>query len=44
MRKYYERGYEVEDVPPPAGYKDYNEWLVAEKRAVIAKNTLKMRK
>lgn len=31
MRKYYEFGYEVEDCPPPAGYKDYNEWLVAAK-------------
>ena len=31
MRKYYELGYEVEDCPPPAGYKDYNEWLVATK-------------
>ena len=31
MRKYYELGYEVEDCPPPAGYKDYNEWLVAAK-------------
>ena len=31
MRKYYELGYEVEDCPPPAGYKDYNEWLVVAK-------------
>ena len=31
MRKYYELGYEVEDCPPPVGYKDYNEWLVAAK-------------
>ena len=31
MKKYYELGYEVEDCPPPAGYKDYNEWLVAAK-------------
>ena len=29
--KYYELGYEVEDCPPPTGYKDYNEWLVAAK-------------
>lgn len=28
MEKYYEMGYEVEDAPPPKGYKDYNEWLV----------------
>ena len=31
MAKYYGLGYEVEDCPPPAGYKDYNEWLVATK-------------
>ena len=31
MEKYYGLGYEVEDCPPPAGYKDYNEWLVATK-------------
>lgn len=31
MEKYYEMGYEVEDCPPPDGYKDYNEWLVAAK-------------
>jgi hypothetical protein len=36
LRKYYERGYEVEDVPPPSGYKDYNEWLVAEKKKQVA--------
>ena len=30
--KYYELGYEVEDSPPPSGFKDYNEWLVAKKR------------
>ena len=29
--KDFELGYEVEDCPPPAGYKDYNEWLVAAK-------------
>lgn len=27
MEKYYEMGYETEDVSPPKGYKDYNEWL-----------------
>lgn len=27
MKKYYELGYEVEDMPPPQGYKDYNQWL-----------------
>lgn len=31
MKKYYELGYEVQDSPPPAGYKDYNEWLVKAK-------------
>ena len=31
MEKYYGMGYEVEDCPPPVGYKDYNEWLVAVK-------------
>lgn len=31
MEKYYGMGYEVEDCPPPDGYKDYNEWLVAVK-------------
>ena len=31
MEKYYGMGYEVEDCPPPEGYKDYNEWLVATK-------------
>ena len=36
MRKYYELGYEVEDCPPPAGYKDYNEWLVATKLSLFA--------
>ena len=29
MEKYYEAGFEVECFPPPAGYKDFNEWLVA---------------
>ena len=31
MKKYAKRGYEVEDLPAPGGYKDYNEWLVATK-------------
>lgn len=41
--KYYGLGYEVEDAPPPAGYKDYNEWLVATKRglgSVIVNSTI----
>lgn len=28
LEKYYGLGYEVEDFPPPKGYKEYNEWLV----------------
>lgn len=28
MKKYHSLGFEVEDSPPPEGYKDYNEWLV----------------
>jgi len=31
LKKYYEQGYEVEDIPPPGTYKDYNEWLVSER-------------
>ena len=30
-QKYEAMGYQVYDSPPPASYKDYNEWLVAEK-------------
>ena len=29
--KYKELGYDVEDVPAPGGFKDYNDWLVATK-------------
>lgn len=32
MKKYYSLGFEVEDSPPPEGYKDYNEWLFKSKR------------
>lgn len=32
LKKYYSLGFEVEDSPPPEGYKDYNEWLVKSKR------------
>ena len=28
MKKYNSLGFEVEDAPPPEGYKDYNQWLV----------------
>lgn len=38
MEKYYGLGYEVEDCPPPAGYKDYNEWLVATKLSLAGLN------
>lgn len=38
-KKYYGLGYDVEEVPPPAGFKDYNEWLKASKDQVIAKST-----
>lgn len=34
--KYRAQGYEVEDTPPPPGYKDYNEWLVRTKRELAA--------
>lgn len=29
--KYYNLGFDVDDFPPPEGYKDYNEWLVKSK-------------
>ena len=31
MSKYYGLGYDVEDCPPPNGFKDINEWLVAQR-------------
>ena len=37
MEKYFGMGYEVEDSPPPAGYKDYNEWLVKTRLEFAAK-------
>ncbi len=37
-RKYYGMGFDVEEVPPPAGFKDYNEWLKASKEQVMVKN------
>lgn len=42
MKKYYELGYEVEDYPPPKGYKDYNAWLQTQKN--IAKEVTEPRK
>lgn len=35
MEKYQGLGYDVEDFAPPAGYKDYNEWLKEEKRSPV---------
>ena len=29
LKKYYELGFEVENVPPPVGFKDFNECLIA---------------
>lgn len=37
MEKYYGLGYDVEDCPPPAGYKDYNEWLMRTVQELKAK-------
>jgi len=34
-RKYEMMGYQVFDSPPPANYKDYNEWLVAVKTDLV---------
>lgn len=31
LEKYYELGFEVENFPPPAGFKDFNEWLIAKR-------------
>lgn len=46
MRKYFGLGYDVEDYPPPDGYKDVNEWLVAQKqeRKVTAKSEVILEK
>ena len=46
MRKYFGMGYDVEDYPPPDGYKDINEWLVAQKKEerVTAKNEVILKK
>lgn len=42
MEKYYGMGYDVEDCPPPAGYKDYNEWLVAAKTDLIGSQKVEL--
>ncbi len=39
VKKYSERGFCVDSVPPPAGFKDYNEWLVASKLAIPARKS-----
>lgn len=44
MQKYYDLGYEVENAPPPEGYKDYNEWLVKAKKENAMKKCLQMKK
>jgi len=46
MRKYFGLGYDVEDYPPPDGYKDINEWMVAQKKEerVTAKNEVILKK
>lgn len=36
--KYARLGYATEDCPPPARYKDYNEWLVGVKRSLEREN------
>lgn len=41
MEKYYQLGFEVEDLPPPAGYKDYNEWLSATRKKALAQTLAK---
>ena len=38
MQKYYELGYEVEDRPPPAAYKDYNKWLQEARKENLQKS------
>lgn len=43
VQKYAERGCRTEYLPPPTGYKDYNEWLVAAKREKITELPERMR-
>lgn len=42
LSKYKKLGYDVEDVPAPGGFKDYNEWLVATKLREIKNIDTKM--
>lgn len=44
MSKYYGLGYDVKDCPPPAGYKDYNDWLKAQRELVVANNATILRR
>ena len=39
--KYYGLGFDVEDFPPPEGFKDYNEWMVGAKRELQADVAIK---
>ena len=39
LKKYYEQGYDVEDYPPPKGYKDYNAWLQSQRVVTHEKET-----
>ena len=32
MEKYFRLGYEVEDISLPVSFKDYNEWLLFERK------------
>lgn len=34
MKKYAKRGYGTQNLPPPEGYKDYNEWLVKARQKI----------
>lgn len=43
MQKYYEKGFEVEDAPPPKGAKDMNEWLVSCKAVNREEHTKNMK-
>ena len=40
--KYYGLGYDVDDTPPPAGVKDYNDWLKSSKLDMVLKSQTKM--
>ena len=46
VEKYYNLGFDVDDFPPPEGYKDYNEWLVKSKleSRVVGQSPTEIRK